>query len=246
MLLAVFNPFNYAATRFTRFISYSLVKFCVFLASILFLSTVMSVLVSFLIRVPAEMEQNLNFKVDSNNLVAKAYSKCPNNPDLNADLSCISIEAKKYSVSADINLKRAINSTNLIEVEIEFVSFVNPKNNFSIKKVAFIKEENSIIDRIFNFFSAPRIHIKFIDELDNSNFHLEKVSLKINSDQIEVDSSKIYFVPQLSYIQYFIGKTYYITLVLVFYGAVISQLLLVFAILIYGWISKWLTKSKKE
>lgn len=256
MIGFIVNPIASIASRIFKKVAVLAIRVFLVVFAVLFLSSVITIIVSLVIRVPSDMEKILDFHLEETGLAAEVFSNCNLRSEVNSNISCVNLDSKSYSISVDVSLLRSNSNPNLIESEMEFFSSTQPKQNFSVKKVAFVKDDDSYLEklsdalffvpRIFGFFSKERILIKFIEEFDNEIFNMQKVKIKINSQQVGVEGSKVYFVPHLSYLQYFIGKTYYITLILVFYGSALSQILLLCIITLYSWLFKSTHKDKKD
>ncbi len=223
---------------------FSTLKLILLLFIMILLSLLLTFICSFIIKVPSEMEKNIAFHLDNGNLISEVHSDCLFNTEINSNKQCVDILNKIYSIHIEIDLHKSKLLPNLFESKLEFFSEKNTDKNFSLKKVTFLKDENKflqfindftlIIPRFFGYFQTEKITVKFIDDFDNSIFHLNKVRLSLETNTLGIDKAVIYFIPNLSFVQYFIGKMYYITLFFVLAGSLISQLLLYFVFTLYN------------
>ena len=252
-MLDLLNPVNIMKKGI---ISVSKLLFLVVIMS--FLSILITFFVSVIIRVPSEMSKELSYYVENKYLTSEIHTSCNFNEEVNSNNQCIDILKKQYSIYIDLDIILSDSLPIYLESEIEFFSEKHPEKNFSIKKVTFLKEESKLIQvvsdllllipRLFGYYNSEKLTIAFINDFDNSIFNLEKIKYIINSNQIGISNSNIYFIPNLSFVQYFIGKIYYLTLCLILIGSFISQVLMYSIITCYSliWGERNEVKEKNE
>lgn len=223
-----------------------LIRLCLITLLAFFISTTITYLFNIIVRVPSNLSKKIDFYIENEALVSEIYTNCLEEYEHNSNKNCLNLESGLYTILVELNIVKFYNNAGeiqdqagLIETQLEFNSENNPKRDFLIKKVVFLKEENkivkliydvvSIFPRLLGYLNSEKVIINFTSELNSSTFDLEKVKLTLFNKNITLDECKIMFLPNLSYLQYFMGKMYYISLFAVFFsvffGIIISYLI---------------------
>ena len=157
----------------------------------------------------------------------------------------LEIEAYTSKISNNNNSNNSNNNNNNLGIEFSFKSNLNSNKNFSIRKVTYfrssIKTNNSIISlfidliyntilfiprNIFGFFTTEKITVNIVDDLDNNDFFLDYVSIRLfNSNNTLIKNTKVLFIPKLSFKQFIIKKIRFLTEYSIFFGSLVFQIL---------------------
>jgi len=208
-------------------------KITILLLMNLFISLVVTYFVSCLISIPTEMEKKLDFYVDGNNLVSEIYCNCLEEYEVNTDKNCINLMTEIYSVSMEMDIVNYFDGVNvnqseigIIETQLEFFNEGKRDSELNIKRIAFLKTDKKLLQMVYDLFlsipkyfgylKSERVFLMYTKDYKNFHSNLEKVKLTIFTKEISIESAKILFIPKLSYLKYFIGKAYYISIFGVF------------------------------
>lgn len=241
-------------------IMHLILKMMVILFVTLFISTTITYFVSVILEVPSDLEAELDFYIENKSLVSEVYSNCLTEYQVNNNRNCVNLSKASYSISVELSILKFDSDTdkkNILETELKLYSDFNYNLDYNIKKVSFITEESYILSLVYNiiaffpkilgYLKSETILIKYTSEFNNDIFDLEKIKLFIYNNNLSIESARIIFLPKLGYLQYFIGKMYYITLFFTFFGVFyLISILYLWMFLFYFNKSKQMSIKKAE